>query len=65
MEKNEQGKRSDFTNYQKIYEKDSAFILKKKKISELKLTGSFQTLLEIGSAMHSQKLKINMYKEEI
>ena len=48
--KTNKGKRSDFTNYQKISEKDSAFILKKKKISELKFTGSFQTLLEIGSA---------------
>lgn len=44
------GKPNNFFKYRLISEKDSLYYIKKKKISNIKFSGSFQTLVEIGSA---------------
>lgn len=41
---------SDFFSYRAVKEEDSVFIFKKKKSSNIKFNGSFQSLVEIGSA---------------
>ena len=44
------GNLSDFSNYRTVKEEDSVFIFKKKKPLNIKLNGSFQSWVEIGSA---------------
>lgn len=44
------GKLESFRQYKNVLDKDSVFIFKKKKFSNIKFNGSFQSWVEIGSA---------------